>query len=92
MLAHGAIAITVRAVEADAELLVRAEPTAHVHMGAELSIGGEVGTDPQQRLIAGTLGDQVDAATDRAARRHAIEQRGGPFSTSMRSNISGEVR
>ncbi len=44
-------------------------------MGAELRVGGKVGTDAQQRLIAGTLGDQVDAATDRAARRHAVEQR-----------------
>ncbi len=77
LLADGAVTITVGTVEADAELLVGTEAATHIHMGTELSIGGEIGTDPQQRLLACALGDQVDAATDRTTRRHAVEQRGG---------------
>jgi len=68
------VAITVNTVETDAELLVLAKPPAHIQMPAKLGIRHVGAGQPRQRLIASTLGYQVDAAAYRAAGRHAIKQ------------------
>ena len=69
----------IHAVEADAELLVRAQAPPHIQMGAVQRLGGIACGQAGQRLIPRTLGHQVDGARHRATRWHAIEQGRRPF-------------
>jgi len=76
---HRRIAVTVDAIEADAELLAFAKALAHVDMAAKLRIRHVRRGQARERLVACALWNQVHGAAHRSARRHAVEQGRRPF-------------
>ena len=73
----GPLAAAHEAVEADPPGLFFAEPKAGVQVQAEVRFADEGGGQAGQRLRAGALADDVDAAADAAVGGHAVDEGGG---------------
>ena len=69
-----AFAVAHQRIGAHAPLVVFTEAAAHVQVGAELGLAHVAGGQARQRRVGRTLGHQVDAAADAAARAHAVGQ------------------
>ncbi|MNM60720.1 hypothetical protein D3C81_720100 [compost metagenome] len=67
------------AVEAQAELVLVAEPTANVYRPPYLTVRHVAAGELSERLVSRALGHHVDAAADTASRRDPVDQLAGAF-------------
>ncbi len=68
---NGGFAAAQNTVKAHAPGVILAKTTPYIHMCAKVRLAGISGAHTRQRLVVGTFGKHIDAATDTAIGRNA---------------------